>query len=267
MKDSPEGCYFLTLTYDDDHVPMKEVSPGEFLPSISSADIKKFHADIRKRFQQGFYNDDTLQKVGWSASANRINLPECHFKYYVTSEYGPNGTRRPHYHGFYSHLPEDEDLVFDLFNKIWGKGFITMEKAKSEACAAYVSKYLVNDSLVPYDERVDKPRAWISKGLGASYLDSSAMLDWHRSSPLSHNFVAIQGRKAVMPRYWRDRIFDDEMKAQILDDCVRRDDARSFAFTSLSPLGQLEEMDKRKHDYEENVRQAEWRFRKNGKLK
>lgn len=267
MKDSPDGCYFLTLTYDDDHVPLKEVSPGEFLPCISSADIKKFHMDIRKRFQQGFYNDDTLLRAGWSDTVSRISLPECHFKYYVTSEYGPNGTRRPHYHGFYSHLPTDEDLVFDLFNKIWGKGFITMEKAKSEACAAYVSKYLVNDSLVPYDRRVDKPRAWISKGLGSSYLDNPNMLDWHRSAPLAHQYVAIQGRRAVMPRYWRDKIFDDEMKAVVLDECVSREDARNRAFGRLSPAAQLDELDRRRHDYEENVRQAEWRFRKNGKIK
>lgn len=265
MDSSPGGCYFLTLTYDDDHVPMKEVSPGETVPTIRAADVMKFHADLRKRFQQGFYYDDTLQKVGWSDKV-RIDLPECHFRYYMTSEYGPE-THRPHYHAFYSHLPEDEALVFDLFDQIWGKGFITMEKARCDAAATYVSKYLVNDSLVPHDPRVERPRAWISKGLGSSYLESRALVDWHRDAPLHHQFVLIDGHKGILPRYWRDKLYDDQMKAVILDDCEKRDSAAARAFARLSPFEQLDSKLKEKHLYEESVRQAEWHFRKNGKLK
>ena len=263
----PDGVYFVTLTYDDEHVPMAKVGPDEYLPAISTTDVKKFHADLRKRFQQGFYLDRTLQNVGWSKEPARIILPECHFKYYVTSEYGPNGTRRPHYHGFYSNMLEDEDLVFDLFQSVWGKGFVTVEKGRSEACAAYVSKYLVNDSLVPYDERLPKPRAWISKGLGKYYLDDPEVVDWHRSAPLEHQFVMQNGRKGILPRYWRDKIYDDEMKAVILDDCVCRDLAQDMRIDRMS----VEEMDayyeKERHRQDEAYRQAEWHFRKRNKIK
>ena len=82
----PDGIYFVTLTYDDEHVPLVDVGDGTLKPAISSTDIKKFHADLRKRFQQGFYLDRTLQNAGWASEPVRITLPECHFKYYVTSE-------------------------------------------------------------------------------------------------------------------------------------------------------------------------------------
>lgn len=263
----PEGIYFVTLTYDDDHVPMHHVGNGEYLPAISSTDVKKFHADLRKRFQQGFYLDHTLSNAGWLSSPVRIPLPECHFKYYVTSEYGPNGTRRPHYHGFYSNMLEDEDLVFDLFQSVWGKGFVTVEKGRSEACAAYVSKYLVNDSLVPYDSRLPKPRAWISKGLGKYYLDDPDVVEWHRYAPLEHQFVMQNGRKGILPRYWRDKLYDDDMKAEILQDCESRDRATFLRMDEMSPAEFATYNQRERERQDEAYRQAEWHFRKRQKIK
>ena len=162
---------------------------------------------------------------------------------------------------------EDEDLVFDLFQTIWGKGFVTVEKGRSEACAAYVSKYLVNDSLVPYDSRLPKPRAWISKGLGKYYLDDPVTVDWHRSAPLEHQFVMQNGRKGILPRFWRDKIYDDEMKAEILDDCVRRDLAQDKRIERMSVQEMDAYYDQERHRQDEAYRQAEWHFRKRNKIK
>lgn len=256
----------MTLTYDDDHLPTVTVD-GERLPTISSADVIKFHRDLRKRFQQGYYNDTTLQKVGWSVSPTRIELDNnTRFKYYVTSEYGPQ-THRPHLHGFYSALPTDEDTVLDLFQQIWGKGFVSVEKAKSEACAAYVSKYLVNDSLVPYDKRVAKPRAWMSKGIGSLYLDNEKFIDWHRQAPLEHQYTVVNGEKAILPRYWRDKIFDDDMKAQVQEQCIQREEMRQNWLDSLPAETVARLRKQEQHRQQEAVKQAEWRFRKNGKIK
>lgn len=269
FKASPDGVYFVTLTYNDESVPTVRLD-GRDVPCISSPDIIKLNRDLRKRFQQGFFNDDTLRLVGWSDKDTRIPLPECHYKYYITSEYGPE-TKRPHYHGFFSRMPEDEALVFDLIDRVWGKGFVTVEKGKSEACAAYVTKYLVNDSLVPVDRRLPKPRAWMSKGLGETYLQNDKLLDWHRSAPLEHQYCLVNGKRAILPRYWRDRIFDDDMKAVILSDCVERSDRinsqeivrrRSMSLRDLINLQNLAD-----HHEVELRSQAEWRFRKNGKIK
>lgn len=266
FKRSPEGVYFVTLTYDDAHLPTMDLD-GVPTPCTRSDDIRKFNMDLRKRFQQGFFLDHTFQVAGMATEPARITLPQdTRYKYYIVSEYGPQ-TKRPHYHGFFSSLPDDEELIFDLFQATWGKGFITCEKGQSEACAAYVSKYLVNHSLVPVDSRLPKPRAWMSKGLGASYLDSELIVEWHRSAPLQRQFCMQNGRRTILPRYYRDRLFDDEMKAQILEDCVSRDEAEKRHFSRLSPFEQTECFRKRLHDQDEAVRQAEWHFRKNGKLK
>ena len=266
FRRSPDGVYFVTLTYDDDHLPMRVIG-GENFAVISSSDIIKFNRDLRKRFQQGFFLDDSLSRLGFSSEASRISLPpDVHYKYYITSEYGPD-TKRPHYHGLFSSLPEDEFLVFALLNAVWAKGFITCEKARAAGAAAYVSKYLVNNSLVPIDERLPRPRAWMSKGLGDLYLESERVVEWHRSAPVEHQYALVNGRRAILPRYYRDRIYDDSMKDEILEDCIRRESSRDMRRLSLSLSDLLAEDARIEHDQSEAYRQAEWHFRKNGKIK
>lgn len=278
LKAHPEQCYFVTLTYAEEHLPMKTVwqTPGEDsssidgrvnIPVVSKSDVQKFHMDLRKRFQQGFFFDDTLVRAGLRKAPERLLLDsETRFRFYVTSEYGPEG-HRPHYHGFYSALPEDEYLVQCLFESVWNKGFITCERAQSDACAAYVAKYLVNDSLVSLPAGAVRPFALMSKGLGSEYLDNTRLMDWHRSAPLKRCYIPDQSDKKVMSRYLREKIFDDSMKEEIYLDSIERSERRQARFDSLSLDEQVSIRRERAHQEEEAKRQAEWRFRKNGKIK
>ena len=59
---------FVTLTYDDEHVPL------DF--SVNKRDVQLFHKRLRKHF------------------------PSADLRYYLVSEYGDH-TFRPHYHGLY----------------------------------------------------------------------------------------------------------------------------------------------------------------------
>lgn len=268
LEFAPGTSYFVTLTYDEAHLPtnedrsvdLSEVDEFPQIPTVRKRDLQKFHMDLRKRFQQGFYYDDTL------GFPKRIELPsDIRFRYYCTSEYGPQG-HRPHYHGLYTKLPEDADLVFDLFNSIWAKGFITCEPAQSDKAAAYVAKYLVNTSLVPIPEAADRPFALMSKGLGVEYL-SPSRVEWHRAAHQVRNYVPVQDRRQVLPRYYRDRIFDDAMKADILDDCLDREAVLEAQLDEMT-VDEFERYLIDKHNQQqEAVRQAEWRFRKNGKIK
>lgn len=274
MKDYPYSTYFATLTYNDEHLPTNKVwnsdpegTPFKEVPSVRKADLQKFHADLRKRFSQGFFYDDTLVRLGLEEVPRKIGLPkDIRFRYYATSEYGPNGGR-PHMHAVYFGLPEEEDLVLDLFNAVWRKGFVQVELARSEDAAAYVAKYLVNDSLVPHDQAADSPWSLMSKNLGASYL-TPAMVEWHRADPLRRCYVpGKEGGHQVMPRYYRDRLFDDSMKVDILEDKLKRDQTRFDAESRLSPaeLSRRNVLLRRKEA--ESIRQAEWRFKKTGKIK
>lgn len=268
----PTTTYFTTLTYDEENLPHnkvwsdKEDEVFRLVPTVRKGDIQKFHADLRKRFSQGFFYDDTFVKDGVTMVPDKIGLPkDVRFRYYVTSEYGPQGGR-PHYHGIYFDLPEDPNLVFDLFKQIWGKGFVYAEKAKTDKAAAYVAKYLVNDSLVPHDPFADRCFSLMSKGLGAGYL-TPAMLDWHRADIDHRSYIPKDGSRLYMPRYYRDRIFDDDMKARQMDLKLERDNRQFVLESRLSP-GELSRREAQlRHQEAEAVRQAEWRFRKSGKIK
>ena len=275
MEQYPESSYFVTLTYNDENLPRNRVYRNEFLddgtpidtvPSVRKSDIQKLHMDMRKRFQQGFFMDDSLVRAGFASVPHKIFLEEdTRWFYYVTSEYGPMG-HRPHYHGLYFNLPEDPDVTFCLFESLWKKGFVYCESAKSDKSAAYVAKYLINTSLVPISKDADRPFSLMSKGLGAGYLESD-LVEWHREAPRKRNYVPVNSSRSCLPRYLRDKIFDDEMKASILDDCVRRDENEKRKLAEMSPWELLAYNLQKKHDEDEANAQALWRFQKNGKIK
>lgn len=264
------GAYFVTLTYNDDHLPMFQ--PHDLsedpIPCVSKKDIQKLHMDMRKRFQQGFYTDHSL--VPFGGKPITIDLSSfVKFKYYLTSELGPHGNR-PHYHGLYFHLPDDPFLVENLFRSLWGKGFVYVEPARTEAAGAYVTKYLINDSFVPlpsYEEGYPRMFALMSKGLGKSYLLNDTLVDWHRSAPLDRCFHPKGKDREVLPRYWKDRIFDDDMRASLLDKAVEREEVHQEYLSGLSLTERRKYEEDLQHSQDEAVRQAEWRFLKNGKLK
>ena len=242
LEDHPTSSYFVTLTYDEEHLPVNTAkfdgdgySFLDKVPSVRKRDIISFHMDLRKRFQQGFYNDDTLKRNGFG-EVQRIPLPDCHFTFYLTSEYGPEG-HRPHYHGLYFGLPEDNDLTFDLMTAIWKRGFTFIEPAASDKAAAYVAKYLVNTSLVPVSVHADRPFALMSKGLGKGYL-SPSRIEWHREDYLRRLYVPEHGTRQVLPRYLRDKILDDGMRADILEESLNREEAKEQAFSLLDPVEQ-----------------------------
>lgn len=278
LKAHPDQCYFVTLTYAEENLPLKIVwrSPDENSPAIdgrvqipvvSKVDVQKFHMDLRKRFQQGFFFDDTLVRSGLRKRPERLLLdPQTRFRYYVTSEYGPEG-HRPHYHGFYSALPEDEYLVQCLFEQTWKNGFVKCERASSDACAAYVAKYLVNDSLVPLPPGATRPFALMSKGLGSEYLENPRLMDWHRQAPVKRCYIPDQSDKKVMSRYLREKIFDDSMKEEIYLDSVTRSERQQAHFDALPLDEQIAFRKERVRQEEEARRQAEWRFRRDAKLK
>lgn len=276
LDHNPESCYFVTLTYSDENLPYfykHELAPelGK-VPGVCKADVRKFHMDLRKRFQQGFYMDDTLVKCGFRKAPSRIPLDsDTKFRYYVTSEYGPNGNR-PHYHGFYSGLMTDEYVTQGLIEQIWNKGFVTVERARSEAAAAYVAKYLVNDSLVSPLEGSPRPFALMSNGLGESYLSNDSLVRWHLDDPGSRAYIPVGSDRQVLPRYLRDKIYIDQETGEDLRPVLREYAERKTAATlaresRMSQEELFEEMRQEAHREHELHRQWLWRFQKNGKVK
>lgn len=107
------NAYFVTLTYDDVHLPINGVD---------------------KHGVQCF-----LKRL-------RHELP---FKYYLISEYGPH-THRPHYHAiFYADV--DNDTLYDCILRNWKQGNIKVDDVNGNRIN-YVSSYHVTKGICPRDK-------------------------------------------------------------------------------------------------------------------
>lgn len=137
-----EHNYFITLTYDDEHLTWSnadeyELGPGEFLlrqPAMTLVkdDFQKF----MKRLRQNLFRD--------------YGLPSP--RYYACGEYG-EVYQRPHFHfiGFNLEIPDlkffktswNGDIYYtsDFLKNTWGKGFVLVADVTLESCQ-YVARYV-----------------------------------------------------------------------------------------------------------------------------
>lgn len=179
--DVATSAYFITLTYDDDHLPHSDCGA----PVVCKKDVQLFF----KRFRKKLY--------------------PVKIRYFLVSEYGEN-THRPHYHLILFNFPRSLDLSVFL-NKSWIYGHCHVGSVTS-ASIHYVTKYClalddVSDEIVrPFMLCSTKP------ALGSNYL-TSAMKTWHIDGLRS--YVMNDGFKQCLPRYYRDKIFDEFQKEDI----------------------------------------------------
>ena len=171
-----KSAWFLTLTYDDDHM---EWSDQGFMT-------------VRKRTLQLF-----MKKLRFHQS--KIN--NVKIRYYGVGEYGTK-TDRPHYHLLVFNV--DKTLVRKMAD-IWGKGQISVGSV-NDASIHYVTKYHVNIHDHPeMDGMREKEFSIMSRkpGIGFSYVARTRA--WHENQ--SRGYVVNNGFKQAMPQYYKDKIF------------------------------------------------------------
>lgn len=103
--------YFFTLTYNDDSVPFAYMEDGTRVNHVNKIDIQLWVKRNRMRYERYFNK-------------------EIDFKYFVTSEYGPN-TGRPHYHGII--FTEVSPTFITSMFRDWSDtyGFVNFSNVKS----------------------------------------------------------------------------------------------------------------------------------------
>ena len=154
---------FLTLTYDDEHLPWK----GSLFPR----DWQTFMKRLRKDY----------------------GLP---VKYYMCGEYGPLHLR-PHFHAVMYGLSRAEQ---DLVKNAWGKGRVGIGMITYDACA-YVASYVNGKkyggelaksrlgNLLPEFQL-------LSKGIGERWcIANENYLKWNQ-------LVTVKGKPVGIPRYY-----------------------------------------------------------------
>lgn len=132
-----DSAYFLTITYDEDHVPKSEyINPvtGEYAESLT----------LKKEDLQGFFKRLRSQ-ISYYDPDRKIRMCSA-------GEYGET-TRRPHYHSivfnlkipdlkFYT-ITNNDDVLYtsEWLNSIWKKGNIWIGEVTYKSIA-YVNRYI-----------------------------------------------------------------------------------------------------------------------------
>lgn len=174
------SSYFVTLTYDEYNVP---ISKNNFM-TLSKRDYQLFFKRLRK-----------LQ-------------PDGKIKYYLCGEYGTQFWR-PHYHMIIFNV-----LNYEHLNDAWGLGTVDVRKVCANTMA-YCVKYIDKPKQVPLHARDDRLPEFsaMSKGLGLSYL-TPARYNFHTDDITRTRVRKEDGSLIPMPRYYRDKIYTDDEKAE-----------------------------------------------------
>lgn len=201
--------FFLTLTYKN---PI--MSKNGFMTLDKNA-VPNFMKRLRNTYRYRAINTNTGRTKYYYDKVPII-------KYYAVGEYGSkelkaDGTprMRPHHHLII--FGADQQNILDAW-KLGGSslGYIHFGQV-SGASIGYTLKYISKDSQIPKhrnDDRI-KEMGTMSKGIGKSYL-TPAIKKWHTEDLFLRLYIPlIDGKKAPMPKYYRDRIYTERQRTQL----------------------------------------------------
>lgn len=203
-----EQVWFITLTYDDDHVPGMILSTGEIMRKVQY--VWKPGKKTPESVQTLLYTD--VQKfLKRLRKAYRGKL-----RYFCAGEYGEQ-TARPHYHMIlYGWEPTDLKQLYKIHHngyftsetlcKIWGNGNVQIAQATPETyryVAGYVTKKMYEidgkKANAYYELGQQKPFACMSlkPGLGDAYYQE------HKEEIWNQGYIqCTNGKQAQIPRYY-----------------------------------------------------------------
>lgn len=218
---------FITLTYNELSVP-RVVNPvtGELVTNGCLADV----SSTFKRFRTNY---------------TRVYGYKPDFKYFICLEYGPNRSKRPHYHGlvFFDFDPKR----FGLFLDDWSskKGFVLdkpvgNENIDKQRIVRYVSKYITKQEYCSrkddiLDGAISRPSFIMSKGIGASYV--SRMYDYHRNctveTMVDRMFYTFDGKvRYPLPKFYKERFYK-KLKTKIQYEGFYNEDFTAFSLSCV----------------------------------
>lgn len=183
---------FLTLTYNDENVPVTNCGKHTLLKS----DLQKFWKRLRKSLPSPTPDDDVVP----DKNGDFVRT----LKYFACGEYGDLG--RPHYHAIVFGIRFDE---LKLLQSCWSKGFVTVKYVipqRIRYVCGYVEKkmyYDKKDFLKAYGCRVP-PFQLMSQGLGYEFFEEN------RGEYLHSLRNTIQGVSYSFPRYYSKK--DENLK-------------------------------------------------------
>lgn len=190
---------FITLTYDTNNVP---ITPKGYM-ALNKRDLQLFFKRLRKAQQSQTKNDSVGNKNGYRLSGKSI-------KYFAVGEYGGR-TNRPHYHIILF------NAKLELIDPAWNLGAVHYGEVTG-ASIGYCLKYMMKPGKIPMHQNDDRIRefALMSKGLGDNYI-TQQMVSWHKATN-DRMYINLEGgKKASMPRYYKNKIYDKAERSIIAE--------------------------------------------------
>ena len=212
-RDYPkEEVWFITLTYDDDHVPGMIVKTGEIMRKVQ---YTWKPGEKRPESVQILLYEDIQKFLKRLRKAYRGKL-----RYFVAGEYGEQ-TARPHYHMIlYGWKPTDLENLYKIHHNgyynskwladLWEMGQIQIAQAVPETyryVAGYVTKKMYEidgkKANAYYELGQTKPFACMSlkPGLGDHYYQEHKAEIWRQGYIQCSN-----GKQAQIPRYYEKQM-------------------------------------------------------------
>lgn len=166
--------FFLTLTYDNEHIPISE---NGFL-TLRPKDLTDWFKRLRKRSGK--------------------------LRYYLCGEYGTN-TKRPHYHVI---LFSTSSLFESDIESTWFHGSVyygNVQPASIRYTVQYYDKGVWRKSHVRDDREPEFSR--MSQGIGKNFLTAKQVKNF-LDNPQKSFIYDMEGRKIAIPRYYKKRMYD-----------------------------------------------------------
>lgn len=184
-KGSVHRPLFITMTYDDTHLPRNRNGDG----CLCLKHVQDFFKRLRK--------DISPAKV----------------RYIYLGEYGGR-TVRPHYHIILFGCPGSLNFCQTLIQKHWPYGH-TRTTPVTARRVAYIASYHINSAESP-DGR---PRPFVqysrNPGIGYCYVEEWSNVRFHVQERPNLDYVRLSGQKRPLPRYIRQRLFPDGYPVEI----------------------------------------------------
>lgn len=173
------GASFLTITYNDEHVPLK-MYDGQVYATLRRKDFTKFWSDFRKYFRD-----------------NGLYVPQM----VTCGEYGEKFSRC-HYHSLI--FGASAELTEKVAKQCWQNGIVHCGVLRPGG-VRYVIDYIMKENDEIYQEK------YISKGLERPFLCHSNKLGlewfWTDFEYFPDDFTYIRnGKRTIIPACYRKRL-------------------------------------------------------------
>jgi len=209
------SAYFVTLTYDDKHVPI-----GDYKLSGNKLDHKLFIQNLRKLEKPEVLRTRSLGSYEELQRKLSGQSEQGKLKYYGVIEYGEIHLR-PHFHYILLNVRDSNNINVAWTNKpikISKKnGYVpenlgdSFGRIQVDDCNVntidYVLKYMIKDHEKQDYEGRQKEVSFMSKGFGQSYVDDE-FLNFIKQ-PENNLVVNDRGRRIGLPRYYRKKYLDN----------------------------------------------------------